>query len=215
MAELQKLDFRGIALLCRRDTTDIDICSEVVMGDFYFLNDLARNDETVRSVVDIGAHIGSFTSLVKAKWPNATVVAYEVDDENFSLFQENTATLSEIYSYNAAVVGTRKRSLKYAAASDSCEIRHTGGGTVQTTSGAPLREWYTLAHPISLLGEIDLLKLDCEGTEADILEHAHANDLLKSVRRIRGEYHGGRLAIERISEALRDSHVPPRLSASR
>ena len=54
---------------------------------------------------------------------------------------------------------------------------------------------------------VDLLKLDCEGSEAGILESLAEAELLGGVTFIRGEYHTGDYA-RRVVAALAATHLP-------
>ena len=81
---------------------DIGICNEVVTSDCYHVQ--ALRDIDIRTVVDVGAHIGSFSVLAASLWPSAKIVAFEPDNENFALLRENTARYGVVAS--VSLVGT-------------------------------------------------------------------------------------------------------------
>jgi len=63
--------------------------ANAVFQDEYQINDLRPHN--VRTIVDIGAHVGSFTVLCHHYWPEAKIVAIEPHPDSFDLLQRNTA----------------------------------------------------------------------------------------------------------------------------
>jgi FkbM family methyltransferase len=122
------------------------------------------------TVVEVGAHKGYFTVLAASVAEK--VVVFEPADHNYDLLvknlnlngAENTTALKQAVS---ATAGPRTFTI-----SDHTDARHTffaspfsgNGGTAEvecTTLPALLRDFE--------LDEIDVLKLDCEGSEYDVL----------------------------------------------
>ncbi|MHB8842648.1 MAG: FkbM family methyltransferase, partial [Candidatus Aquicultor sp.] len=64
---------------------------EVLVGDAYCLDRLPWRDssETDLSVLDIGAHVGSFTAAVAQRFPNARFNCYEPSPQTASYLREN------------------------------------------------------------------------------------------------------------------------------
>lgn len=141
-------------------------------------------------VMDIGAHIGTFA--LKAWRAGAQVWAFEPEPENFGLLTRNIAQNGAwtVHAFQDAVTGTTGRATLYVWQKSP---GNTGsyGMHYGAAFGAPALEvnTVTLAEALLLLdGPCDLLKLDCEGSEYDILESA-TPAVLARVGRIVMEWH--------------------------
>ena len=183
----------------REGTCDLQIAREVITRDVYRMRAMRA---AVAFAVDIGAHIGSWTLLVKSLWPEARVLSYEPWPENYKLLRQNVTT----ETVNAAVIGdaTTARCM-----SRKCPGKIPNTGAVRLKSdGIPIEvvPISTVLHPAE---QVDVLKLDCEGSEVDILETAARLGLLQRVGYIVGECHQCYVpdAWERIQAALKATHV--------
>lgn len=187
------------------------ILSEVVENDCYHLSDLHRSGYRIDVAVDVGAHMGFFGLMIHHFWPEARVIGFEPDPDLLTCAQANyRGDPSDLF--NAAI--------RY-------DGRHTlyvrpdwTGGTmiydpaVNHCDDIPKtylpREIRTFRLEDVVRHEtIDLLKLDCEGSEYDILR-SMASERAARIRRIVGEFHDGYAQIEAIIKD-RFSHLQPRL----
>jgi FkbM family methyltransferase len=220
----------GTGLFRRRDTLggqDCDVLREVVHGDCYGLRGLPRwGEETF--VVDVGGHIGSFVRTLAALQPRARVVSIEACPENYAILSANCGQVDGAMTAKAmhAAVCYRKGPVRLLNSILDGGTA-TGGSRVVTDEEVAAAEWghqyrlderkivrTTLEAVMAAHGKkrIDLLKLDCEGSEFDILEHSAAvRDGAVSV--IVGEYHGEerfrRLVAERFAEGWDVTVRPP------
>jgi FkbM family methyltransferase len=183
---------------CHADRVEQDwtIIEDVFFQDCYKLRLL--DPDLFTNVVDIGAHIGTFAHLVKKLNPSARVICVEVAAENIEPLRRNVAERAE--AVHACVVGERTGPVKlHNSFTTPGTCRSTGGSTVVPLGEPPPQdpqyrvevlpcECLTLQQVMDRfqLSHIDLLKLDCEGSEFDILEGAP----LSRIRSIVGEYHG-------------------------
>jgi FkbM family methyltransferase len=139
-------------------------------------------------VVDIGANIGAFTLDAAARYPSATVHAYEPDPQTCQVLRRNieaNGLSSRVRIWNEAVAGESgtlrlwrgegsvfaSAHLRGAARGDSCDVPAV---TLQTA----------VARTSARVG---VLKMDCEGAEAEIFEAA--GPALDAVDYIVAEYH--------------------------
>jgi FkbM family methyltransferase len=139
-------------------------------------------------VVDIGANIGAFTLDAATRYPTATVHAYEPDPETFEVLRRNV---------EANDLSSRVRIWNEAVAGEPGTLRlWRGDGSVIASAHLPAalrgecRDVPAVTLPALVArttGRIALLKMDCEGAEADILETAGA--ALDGVEYIVAEYH--------------------------
>ena len=170
--------------------------------------------DKIKTIVDVGAFIGSFTLWAKEQWPNAIIHSYEPDPESFEILSKNVKLVNsdkKISLYNLGVWGTEKNhKLK--------RFRKTPGNNTLVYDERPFTEDIAeklviktrkIKYVINEIGgKIDLLKLDCEGSEYDILYSLSKLDL-KKIRFIVLEYHefdkGGKRTSKSLSDYLRSN----------
>lgn len=172
----------------RPGTWDRSIFLHVMQGEYGELNFPGA------VVLDIGAHIGSFSMLAAARGA-ARVVALEPGSSNFELLQRN--------ALNFPVIETR-RIAAWPDDNHGASLIWRPCGTHENTGGAsvlPVSDisGYTLidqgAEAVGIvvfdellceLGAVDILKIDAEGSEYPLLL---GSSELGRVRAIVGEYH--------------------------
>ncbi len=189
--------------------------ANAVFQDEYQINDLRPHN--VRTIVDIGAHVGSFTVLCHHYWPEAKIVAIEPHPDSFDLLQRNTAhsPATQLLLINAAVTKKSGKTLLSSPVSHSRvseyvpdvwdelkpRNRHFGIEVPAiTTEGF----WQQIAE--FGITEVDLLKLDCEGAEYLILPELSRLGLLQHIGWIRGEWHS-RKDNPILAAALENAHA--------
>lgn len=148
----------------------------------------------VRTVLDVGAHAGFFSLAVRGRYPAATIHAYEPNPRILPFLRANTAA-STVRVFPEAIGGWDARvTILDPGPSDEARVCPT-----EETSGA-IRQIRLQTAIERLGGEVDLLKLDCEGAEFEILQPA---PFWEQVHHIRMEYHlyGGR-ALDEVKTAL-------------
>lgn len=181
---LQGTEARPVRMTVRRDTADENIMRSVRWENEYGLPAWMPPETRV---LDVGAHIGSFTV---AAWERGArnIVAFEPEGENWTLLSANVAGLPGVTVCNEAVWSTTG---DFVTIRPSTDPSNTGGGSAVTEFGSI--PTVSLRDAIQRAGfeEIDFLKLDCEGAEFEILGAAD-EATLRRVRHIAGEYHDER-----------------------
>lgn len=139
-------------------------------------------------VIDIGANVGLFSVWVSSHY-GCKVCAIEMDNVNFELLEYNVAqnrSVCSVACYNQAIY-PRNGVVKYYHAYDLVGSRiienepHNGGESVASITLKDFLE-------INSIGEVSLLKMDCEGSEYDILLSLEQTQFEK-IRRLNLEYH--------------------------
>jgi FkbM family methyltransferase len=151
-------------------------------------------------VIDIGANQG-FYSLDAAR-KGAHVFSFEPSPANFSILRQNIEqnNLSDLVTcFQSAVSGGRGTATLYEGLSESGQFLSTTASIVnQERGGAAVRGVTIEMQPLDDVFEenrievCDLLKIDCEGSEYDILPAISAATYGR-IRYIAMEYHNGRL----------------------
>ena len=183
---------------CHADRVEQDwtIIEDVYVQDCYRIRLL--DSVSLDNVVDIGAHIGTFARLVNQINPSAHVICLEVAPENIEPLRRNVQGIAE--AVHACVVGEKTGPVElYNSFTAEAVSRSTGGSIVVPLGTGALQDSQYRAEPIACerltlrqildrfgMTHIDLLKLDCEGSEFEILQDAP----LDRIRCIVGEYHG-------------------------
>jgi FkbM family methyltransferase len=172
--------------------------ANAVFQDEYQVNVLRTHH--VRTIVDIGAHVGSFTVLCHHYWPDARILAVEPHPESFDLLVRNTAHIpkEKLTLIHAAVSRESGRCILSSPVShsrvseyvpkvwESLEPRPADFG-LQVDAITPKDLWEKLVDVG--MDEVDLLKLDCEGAEYLIISELSALGLMDRIGWIRGEWH--------------------------
>ncbi|MBZ0291423.1 MAG: FkbM family methyltransferase [Anaerolineae bacterium] len=171
-----------------RDQYDLEIVEEVRQR--YFWDRLPFN--RIHTAVDVGGHIGSWTSTLKHYNSQVQVAVVEPDVDNISVAQLNLAEWDDVTVIEAAV--------KYEPG-EYMLGRHPFHGAAHQLfrrderpdpwrEYVPVRCVFKLEGIMKLAGieSIDLLKLDCEGAEVEIVRDM-AEETLSGIRWIVGEVH--------------------------
>jgi FkbM family methyltransferase len=172
------------------------VFKEIFMGDVYELETLLPHLPASPVIIDIGANAGFFDLLMLSVLPSSTIYAYEPIESNIKLLQQtieaNPAIRNNISLHQLAVTGKELGSIElYTEPTDNNQVvasvfsefnaRNTKRLTVPSISLTEIIKQNDLDH-------IDILKVDCEGSEYDIFYNTDT-DLLKRAKTIIFEAH--------------------------
>jgi FkbM family methyltransferase len=155
-----------------------------------------------RTIVDVGANVGSFAVYAAQSCPEARIFCYEPEQRNFSLLRQNlhiNGLEGRVAAFQCAVAsrnGSRKLAVSVSQLNAFDDLRD--GASHQVVGCRTLRDIRT-EHGLHTL---DLLKMNCEGAEYEILEACSDSDY-DGILNIRLEYHN--LDARRNGDALRRS----------
>jgi FkbM family methyltransferase len=143
-----------------------------------------------RTIVDIGAHVGSFTVWAARRSPRARMLAVEPNPGTFELLVRNVREngLEDRVTAVQAAIGTKPGTSGLQFVEHSLGTRLARGGAIG--AGHITVEVRTLSRLLADAGmdEVDLLKVDCEGMEYEVLEAVGAQGL-RNIRVLACEYH--------------------------
>ena len=148
----------------------------LLLDDDYGMNQHAS--KPVSTIVDIGANIGLFSIWARMTHPTSIIHAYEPNPAAFSFLKSNAEDLK--IEVHPVAVGSRNGTVSLAPCSDlTCQqVEFDEKGNTPIISLSAVVD--------SVGGQIDILKMDCEGYEWDIFQDVKA---FRQVRDIRMEYH--------------------------
>jgi FkbM family methyltransferase len=141
-----------------------------------------------RTIVDIGANMGTFALYAAQNCPGARIYCYEPERRNFECLSQNI----------------RNNKLEGRVAATQCAVASTSARREMAVGLSPLHslvdsasigerqvvDCMTLADILRerSLESVDLLKVNCEGAEYEIFGNC-AQEHLNRIRNIRLEYH--------------------------
>ncbi len=172
------------------------VFKEIFMEDVYDIDMLAAKLPNNPVVIDIGANAGFFNLILLSKIQKATIFAYEPLPANVRYFREviagNQKLQESIKLYEAAVTGIEKShvDLYFADSTDYQVVPSVFEGFNKDNTASVKVPAITLTKIIqdNNLAKIDLLKLDCEGSEYDIIYNTPV-ELLKRAKHLAIEVH--------------------------
>ena len=142
-------------------------------------------------ILDIGSNIGASILYFRRRFPAARIVGFEPHPETFSVLEKNVAGLPNVSVLNCGLGAAKTRitvpgeSINFGAF--STKGRRRGQGAASTTVECDIRR---LDDVLSELGihRVDLIKIDCEGAEADVFAGL-SPEILDTCQWIVGELH--------------------------
>lgn len=185
--------------------------ASVIFQDEYKVAELARSDQDIKYIVDIGANTGSASAMFQEHFPNAKILVIEPHPDLMKIAKVNTDN-KLIYVEKAVIDDARKKKVTF----NICDWGGNGhvDGYFRWDLFAPMgsklnRQIKVDATTLKKVMEdnkfprIDLLKIDCEGFEGGILQSFKPH--MKLVKHFRGEWHGD-TEIPLIKDALEATH---------
>lgn len=175
-------------LVFREKTTDKNIFRDVFELNEYNISSF--DEESV--IVDIGAHIGSF-SLKAFSLGAKKIFCFEANTENFIVCNYNCSSYN-INVYNKAVRGNYDLIKVGSRPGNNLNVDNMNMGGLSVSYGDSI-DVISLEDIIEQVGgKISLLKLDCEGSEYPIIFESKP-EIFNHIDCIIGEFHPGTLLI--------------------
>ena len=168
-----------------------EVFREIFMEDFYRIKDLVKTISDKPVVIDIGGNVGYFSFLLSSKKPGSIIYAFEPMIENVTIFQGNIdlnkSLSSNIKLFNKAVTGDNDTfiDLFFDNVTDNSVIASvikdfsSQNTQVKRVEAISLKKIFEVNN----LETIDLLKVDCEGSEYPIFydSPAYLFDRIKTI----------------------------------
>jgi len=178
----------GLRFEVRAGERDINILNEVfISGSYNEALPLIKEDSII---IDIGAHIGSFSVIAGGLAKKGRVYAYEPFKDSLNLLTNNLAynNISNVKSFPLAITdksGTSKFYLKSIAGEYAGNSIYGNGESIEVET-ISLNDVFIKNKIIFC----NLLKIDCEGAEYNMIYNTPV-DLFKDIHNIILEYHAG------------------------
>lgn len=165
--------WRSFKINFRENSVDTKIIEHSFENDiFYSTIKEFRSTENMK-IIDIGAHIGTFSLLSAIKFPNANIYSFEPFPETYKLLDRNINEnkITQVHALNYAI-SNKDAELNLYLSSENWE--HSTANTESTNSiivkGKKLDSFIN-DYGIDL---VDLVKFNCEGAEFEIIDSISA-----------------------------------------
>jgi FkbM family methyltransferase len=191
------LSYLGLSTMSFPFSLEMRGMSPVLLGEPYdlktfwqvFLHRCYPVRSTDRSIIDAGANIGLFSLYAARQAPNAKILAIEPFPATFERLCQAVRRHGlgdRVECMNCALCGSEgPRMMK--PTNQPSQMQRVATGNVQGGISVPAQTLGGIIDGVS--GEVDLLKMDIEGSEYEVLLNTASSDL-RRVRRVVLEYHG-------------------------
>lgn len=129
---------------------------------------IQKNLKAGQTFVDVGANAGYFSVLAsRIVGDTGKVLAFEPASDTYKVLLENTRNLNNVSAYNIALSN-------YTGEADFFGGKNTGqrGLNISATNGNSILEKVKVARLDSFGIHADMVKIDTEGSEADVIDGA-------------------------------------------
>jgi FkbM family methyltransferase len=176
-------DATGLTIEKRKSNSSYRVYRRITLGDSH-LDDirLIFGERRVRTVFDVGAHVGESALTFAKSFPGATIYSFEPDVDAWKLLCQNTRDLARIRPFNVGFGEDSQTRTFYRNAFDATNsllpsleeagefydaalLKHDSTSRVQLMTLDQFRSQ-------NGIGNIDLLKIDTQGYEDRVLEGA-------------------------------------------
>lgn len=171
------LTINGTKKKFRVEGMNINEFTGICINDCYRLGYLKKKMGAVKTIVDVGANSGMFAIAARQFFSNAKINCYEPNPHLAETLNFNTKQLNAVSYIEAVMQHDCRVNLNFTGSDLATTANETEEGNVTGSS---------LLTIIKRIGEIDILKLDCEGAEWGILEDIES---WKQVKSLSMEYH--------------------------
>lgn len=204
---IESLDIYYIGI---RDSGDFDAFREIFIKDHYNFSRIKPE----MTILDIGAHIGTFTLLASKKVGlNGKVIAVEAETNNFNQLNKNLELneIKNVISVNIALSDFNGEKDFFITKGSGCHsFLPTAGQEIIDKIKIKVNSLDTLIGELNIK-RIDLLKIDAEGAELEILKGGRET-LIKNpkMKMVIAAYHSFREAPEVIGY-LKELNFSPKI----
>lgn len=151
-------------ILLRNNTTDITVFYQVFLAQSYNLN-YGLNPKTI---IDCGANIGLSAVYFANRFPEAKIIAIEPEASNYKLLESNTKKYNNIFCVESGVWNKSTNLIIKEKGLGNWgfvveEVPYSNKETIPAISINDILERYGIE-------EIDILKIDIEGSEKEVFE---------------------------------------------
>lgn len=173
-------------ILLRNNTTDVCVFYQVFLAKSYDIN----YGFEPKVIIDCGANIGLSVIYFKNRFPDAKIIAIEPEKSNFELLKKNTEKYNNIFCIKSGVwnrstdlVIKEGNNGNWDFVTEEVNVKSINRDTIPAVSINEIINTYDI-------DQIDILKIDIEGSEKELFEMNFEN-WLKITKVLIIELHDG------------------------
>jgi len=176
--------YTGLKIKIRKHSTDLMALTHVWLIEEYKSKNFEINDTDV--IIDVGGHIGLFSLYASQFCKNGLIFTFEPVPENYDLLVDNIKSnnLTHIKPFNLAVSNSSSNVKLYLNDDDSGHSMFSKSSRTINVDSISLQKIFDDND----IETCNFLKLDCEGTEYEILENLPLSYFDK-IQKLVIEYH--------------------------
>ncbi len=160
--------FGDLTFYYRGDTVDERVLEHSFENDHFYPNLFDFKTADRMTIIDVGAHIGTFSALSSMKFKQSKIIGIEPNPESMSIFRKNLEAnnIKNVYPLEAAL-NSESGSVKLNLSQENWlhSITNEFGGDYIEVQSVTLKEIFK-DHQVL---QCDLLKMNCEGAEFKII----------------------------------------------
>jgi FkbM family methyltransferase len=190
-ALLGRLRWRGREIFYRAGSTDPFVIYQILLkggkkAEYYVPRGLQP-----KTILDIGSNIGASVIYFHELFPDAKIYGFEPHPDTFRILQENVANLPGVTVFNFGLgamnqrVAVRADNVNFGAFNTRGEFKDRGQPAAPVECEVRRLDEVLREHGIA---DVDLIKIDCEGSEADVFSTL-PDEILNRCQWIVGEFH--------------------------
>ena len=174
----------GLKIKIRKHSTDLMALTHVWLIEEYKSKNFEIKDTDV--IIDVGGHIGLFSLYASQFCKNGLIYSFEPVPENYNLLIDNIQSndLNQIKSFNLAVSNSNSNVKLYLNDDEAGHSMFSKSSKTITVDSISLQQIFDDNN----IENCNFLKLDCEGTEYEILQNLPLSYFDK-IEKIVIEYH--------------------------
>lgn len=190
-SSLARLRWSGRDVFYRSGTADPFVLYQVLLrsgkkAEYYVPPGLRPE-----TILDIGSNIGASILYFHRQFPDAKIFGFEPHPDTFRILQENVAHLPGVTIFNYGLgathqrIATRADQVNFGAFNTRGHFKDRGHPAA--TVECEVRRLDDVLREIRIT-QVDLIKIDCEGAEADVFSTL-PDEILNDCQWIVGEFH--------------------------
>ena len=190
-SSLASLRWSGRDVFYRSGTADPFVLYQVLLkggkkAEYYVPSGLKP-----KIIIDIGSNIGASILYFQRQFPTANIFGFEPHPDTFRILQKNVAHLPSVTIFNYGLgsaerrIAVRADAVNFGAFNTRGEFKDRGFSAAEVE--CQIRRLDSVMNEIGI-DRVDLIKIDCEGAEADIFSTL-PDTILNQCQWIVGEFH--------------------------
>src|SRR2546423_12003289 len=191
ISSLARLRWGGRDIFYRSGSADPFVLYQVLLKSGEKAEYYVRRGRQPKTILDIGSNIGASIIYFHRQFPDAKIYGFEPHPDTFSILQRNVAHLDGVTVFNYGLGATQQRIAVHADNVNFGAFNTRGSFKDRGHPAAAVEcEVRRLDDVLRELGiaQIDLIKIDCEGGEAEGFSTL-PDEILNQCQWIVGEFH--------------------------